>query len=270
MIRKVHPGGRPKKSVYGKKKELLESAVESVGVTIPELHQEADETRNDEGILLEPVRDENGMVDGINVSAYRMENGKIVAVSVVDQFRLGNIVSELRLKGKSYKDIAAYINSENLLPNNYTITSVSIANWCRNHHLGGDFAGSDTIADEAINIYQQECKALELVATTINMISVHLDGMTRKAGTSRLNVQEVAKLVNSLDKMTARQQSLLTSIGEMQERVYRYEAVSKVITRVMEKVSMLVDAEQYRKIKDDVSNDPYLVEALRKIAPANL
>ena len=269
MIRKVHSGGRPKKSVYGKKKELLESATESAGIVLAEPPKD-EPARDDEGRLLEPVRDETGMVEGIRVAAYRMENGRAVALSVVDQFKLGNIVSELRLKGKSYKDIASHINSENLLPNNYTISSVAISNWCRNHHLGGDFAGSDTIADEAINIYKQECKALELVATTINMISVHLDTMTQKAGTKRLSVAEVSKLVNSLDKMTARQQSLLTSIGEMQERVYRYEAVSKVITRVMEKVSMLVDADQYRKIKDDVSNDPYLVEALRKIAPANL
>ena len=77
-------------------------------------------------------------------------------------------------------------------------------------------------------------------------------------------------MINSLDKLTLRRQTLTASIGEMQEKVYKYETISRIIGTVMAKVSVWITPEQYEELKDMLRQDPILCEALREVAPSNI
>ena len=190
-------------------------------------------------------------------------------MTLVEQYNLTNIVREKRMQGMSYRELTDYINNTpGLIPNNYKISHNSIARYCRDHGLGGDVSEEST--DEAVNVYRENCKSLHDINTALDIISVQLDEMSKQVGKGSVNVKDLSTMINSLDKLTLRRQTLTASIGEMQEKVYTYETVSRIVGTMMAMVSVWITPDHYEKLKDMLRKDPILCEALREIAPSNI
>lgn len=196
--------------------------------------------------------------------------GKITTTkkSLVEIFNLTHIVKEMRMKGKSYKDIADNINKSNLIPNGYTISYVAVARWCKNNNLAGDVNEYD--GEEAVNVYLQQTKALNLINSAIDLVSVQMDEMNKKIAGNCAKVKDIKDLIDSLDKLTVRQQNLCSGIAAIQDRVYRYETVARVVGVILTKISMLLPPEDYEEIKKELSSDPILREAIREIKPSGV
>ena len=121
-----------------------------------------------------------------------------------------------------------------------------------------------------MNVYRENCKSLHDINTALDIISVQLDEMNKQVGKGSVNVKDLSTMINSLDKLTLRRQTLTAAIGDMQEKVYKYETVSRIIGTVMAKVSVWITPDQYEELKDMLRQDPILCEALREVAPSNI
>ena len=67
-----------------------------------------------------------------------------------------------------------------------------------------------------------------------------------------------------LAKLIAQRQSLINSIGITQEKIYNYMAVTEIANTIMDMVKVK-DVLLYSEIKDELSKNPALLEALRRI-----
>lgn len=186
--------------------------------------------------------------------------------SMIQIYNLTGMVREMRLKGKSYRAIADYINSNKLIPNGYVLSYNSVVRWCANNGLGGTIeATSDT---EAVNTYNINCKLLAMYREALDGLQLRLDEANNNPGGTKIS--EYNKIVDGIAKMGFQIQQLTAKIGEMQEQVYRYETASKVIEIIMAKISVLLPQEDYEEIKAKLRDDPILCEALKTIAPSNV
>jgi hypothetical protein len=186
-------------------------------------------------------------------------------VSYIEAYNLTAVVREMRLKGHSYRAIADYINGNKLIPNGYVLSYNSIVRWCNNHGLGGTIEASAEY--EAVNTYNVNCKLLETMQSTLDTLQLRLDEINKNPMNYKMS--EIGQLVSSLDKIGLRIQVLSASIGEMQEKVYKYEAVAKAMEAIMAVISVRVSPEDYEAIKNVLREDPILRETLKVIAPTN-
>lgn len=189
-------------------------------------------------------------------------------VSLVEQFGLTQLVRDKRMKGKSYRDITKEINEGNLIPNGYKISHNTIARWCRDNGLGGDLTAPTD--EQIVNVYGTKVKALNLVNNAVDIISVQLDEMDKQVGTGAVEVGDLKQVIDMLDKMTLRQQTLSSEIGAIQEKVYRYETVEKAMNIINDILQVRLNKEDYEAVMEAFAENPMLIESLRKIAPSNL
>jgi hypothetical protein len=122
--------------------------------------------------------------------------------------------------------------------------------------------------DFAINVYTQERLMLDtindLIGNTSNMIEALNEDIVDGKGAS--NVKDFQALATTQEKLVARASLLSSSIGAMQEKVYNYQAVNTIVTKVLNFVQQ-EDVDMFHRIKDKISKDPMLAEAFRKILP---
>ena len=187
-------------------------------------------------------------------------------ISLIDQYNLTSVVREMRLKGHSYRAIAEYINENKLTPNGYILSYNSIVRWCAKHGLGGTIEATSEM--EAVNTYNVNCTLLETMQSTLETLQVRLDEINKDP--MKCKMSELSQLVGSLDKIGLRIQTLSASIGEMQEKVYKYETVAKAMETIMAIISNKVRPEDYEEIKAVLREDPILCETLKTIAPSNV
>lgn len=187
-------------------------------------------------------------------------------VSLVDIYNLTSVVKEMRLKGQSYRAIADYINSNNLIPNGYVLSYNSIVRWCTNHGLGGTIEATSEF--ETVNTYNVNCQLLKTMQTTLDTLQLRLDEINKDPMSVKMS--EIGQLVSSLDRIGLRIQVLSTSIGEMQEKVYKYETVAKAMEMIMAVLSVRMSPDEYEDLKKVLRDDPILCETLKKIAPTNV
>lgn len=188
--------------------------------------------------------------------------------SLVERFALGELIRDKRMKGKSYRDITKEINEGNLIPNGYKISHNTIARWCRDNGLGGDITAPTD--EQVVNVYGTKVKALNLVNNAVDIISVELDELDRKVGSGNVEVSDLKQVIDMLDKMTLRQQTLSSEIGTIQEKVYCYKTVEKAMNIINDILRVRLDSEIYDEIMRAFRENPMLIESLRKIAPSNL
>lgn len=188
--------------------------------------------------------------------------------SLVEQFGLTSLVREKRMKGMSYRDITADINDSGVIPNGYKISHNTIARWCRDNGLGGDMATHSE--EQIVNVYGTKVKALNLVNDAVDIISVELDELNKQVGKGNVSVGDLKSVIDMLDKMTLRQQTLSSEIGAIQEKVYRYETVEKAMNIINDILQVRLDKEAYQEVMEAFSENPMLIEALKKIAPSNI
>ena len=187
---------------------------------------------------------------------------------LVERYGIGGIIRELRYKGTSYRDIAEYINQNKLIPNDYKIGYGAIARWCTQNNLGGDM--NEESDRKAINVYRRNVELLGLINTAIDVVSVQLDEMNKDVKKGTVKTSDLKDLIMSLDKLAIRQQSLTQEIGQIQEKIYRYEVVGRAMQIIKDVVRSRVDQETYQEIMESFGENPTLVEAIREIAPSNV
>ena len=187
---------------------------------------------------------------------------------LVERYGIGGIIRELRYKGTSYRDIAEYINQNKLIPNEYKVGYGAIARWCTQHDLGGDMAEESD--RKAVNVYRRNVELLGLINTAIDIVSVQLDEMNKEVKKGTVKVTDLKDLVVSLDKLAIRQQSLTQEIGQIQEKIYKYEVVGRAMQIIKDIVRSRVNQETYQEIMESFGENPTLVEAIREIAPSNV
>ncbi|MBR1473805.1 MAG: hypothetical protein IJ602_06065 [Paludibacteraceae bacterium] len=188
--------------------------------------------------------------------------------NLVERYGIGGIIRELRYKGTSYRDIADYVNNNKLIPNGYKIGYGAIARWCAQNDLGGDM--TEETDRKAVNIYRRNCEMLGLINTAIDVVSVQLDEMNKNVRDGTVKTTDLKDLIVSLDKLAIRQQSLTQDIGQIQEKIYRYEVVGRAMQLIMDIVRARVDKDTYQEITEAFGENPTLVEAIREIAPSNV
>ncbi len=188
--------------------------------------------------------------------------------TLVEKFGIGELIRDRRMKGKSYRDITREINEGNFILNGYKISHNSIARWCRDNGLGGDITAPTD--EQVVNVYGTKVKALNLINNAVDIISVELDELDSKVGKGEVEVGELKLVIDMLDKMTLRQQTLSSEIGAIQEKVYRYETVEKAMNLINDILRVKLSKEHYEEVMRAFRENPMLIEALRKIAPSNL
>ena len=186
-------------------------------------------------------------------------------ISLVEVYNLTSVVREMRLKGQSYRAIADYINSKNLIPNGYVLSYNSIVRWCTNNGLGGTVEASAEY--ETVNTYNVNCQLLRVMQSTLDTLQVRLDEINRDPVNCKM--QDLNSLVSALDRVGLRIQVLSASIGEMQEKVYKYESVAKAMEMIMAVLSVRMSPDEYEELKGVLRDDPVLCETLKKIAPTH-
>lgn len=186
-------------------------------------------------------------------------------MSLVEVYNLTSVVREMRLKGQSYRAIADYINSKNLIPNGYVLSYNSIVRWCTNNGLGGTVEPSAEY--ETVNTYNVNCQLLRVMQSTLDTLQVRLDEINRDPVNCKM--QDLNSLVSALDRVGLRIQVLSASIGEMQEKVYKYESVAKAMEMIMAVLSVRMSPDEYEELKSVLRDDPILCETLKKIAPTH-
>lgn len=186
--------------------------------------------------------------------------------SFIDKYNIGNFVRERRAKGDNYAEIAKKINDTNYLPNGTKISHSTVGRWCRDNGISG---ASGVIEEErAINIYASKVKAMAVVTEALDTIMTQLDELDKQVGEGVVDVKELAVVIKMLDQMTARQQSLATDIGVMQERIYTYETVSKAMTIIRDTLKLSLSQKDYLEVMVKFRDNPVLRESLKLIAPS--
>lgn len=205
--------------------------------------------------------------DGMTKEAVRVPTG-IAHQSLVEQFGLTALVRDKRMKGKSYREIAKDINDSHIIPNGYTISHSAIARWCNDHNLAGTV--ETKTEEEIVNVYGTKVKALRLINNAVDTVSVELDELDKQVGKGSVDVGELKAAIDMLDKLTLRQQTLSNEIGEIQEKVYRYETVEKAMNIINDILMVRLDKASYDEVMRAFAENPMLLESLRKIAPSNI
>ena len=188
--------------------------------------------------------------------------------NLVERYGIGGIIRDLRYKGTSYRDIADYVNKNNLIPNGYTIGYGAVARWCQQNDLGGDVVEESD--RKAINVYRRNVELLGLINTAIDVVSVQLDEMNKNVRDGTVKISDLKDLIVSLDKLALRQQSLTQEIGQIQEKIYKYEVVGRAMSIICDIVRSRVNIKTYNEIMEAFGANPVLVEAIREIAPSNI
>jgi hypothetical protein len=188
--------------------------------------------------------------------------------SLVEYFGLTQLVREKRMQGMSYRDITNEINESHLIPNEYKISHNSIARWCRDNGFGGDMTAPTS--DQIVNVYGTKVKALNLVNSAVDIVTVELDELNKRVGNGNVKIDELKAVIDMLDKLTLRQQTLSTEIGAIQEKVYRYETVEKAMNIINDILKVRLRKEDYDEVMNAFGENPLLIESLRKIAPSNV
>lgn len=188
--------------------------------------------------------------------------------TLIEAFNLSELIREKRMKGESYRVITNEINESGVIPGGYKISHNTIARWCRSNGIGGEI---DTPTEKKmVNVYGTKVQALNLVTSAIDIITVALDELNKKLSDGVCDIKDLKQTIDMLDRMTLRQQTLSTDIGEIQSKVYQYETVAKAMNIINDILKVRLNEDDYNAVMDAFRDNPALIEALRKIAPPNV
>jgi len=188
--------------------------------------------------------------------------------TLIEAYNLSALIREKRMKGESYRVITNEINESGVIPGGYKISHNTIARWCRSNGLGGDME----VPSEAqmVNVYGTKVQALNLVTSAIDIITVALDELNKQLGEGKCEIRDLKQVIDMLDRMTLRQQTLSTDIGEIQDRVYQYATVARAMNIINDILKVRLKEDDYDAVMNAFRDNPALIEALRKIAPPNV
>lgn len=188
--------------------------------------------------------------------------------TLIEAYNIAPLIRDKRMKGESYRLITKEINDSGVIPGGYKISHNTIARWCRSNGLGGDI--EVPTENKMVNVYGTKVQALNLVTSAIDIITVALDELNKKLGDGTCDIKELKQTIDMLDRMTLRQQTLSTDIGEIQDRVYKYETVARAMNIINDILKVRLNEDDYNAVMDAFRDNPALIEALRKIAPPNV
>jgi len=188
--------------------------------------------------------------------------------TLIEAYNIAPLIRDKRMKGESYRLITKEINDSGVIPGGYKISHNTIARWCRSNGLGGDI--EVPTENKMVNVYGTKVQALNLVTSAIDIITVALDELNKKLGDGTCDIKELKQTIDMLDRMTLRQQTLSTDIGEIQDKVYQYETVAKAMNIINDILKVRLNEDDYNAVMDAFRDNPALIEALRKIAPPNV
>lgn len=188
--------------------------------------------------------------------------------TLIEAYNIAPLIRDKRMKGESYRLITKEINDSGVIPGGYKISHNTIARWCRSNGLGGDI--EVPTENKMVNVYGTKVQALNLVTSAIDIITVALDELNKKLGDGTCDIKELKQTIDMLDRMTLRQQTLSTDIGEIQSKVYQYETVAKAMNIINDILKVRLNEDDYNAVMDAFRDNPALIEALRKIAPPNV
>lgn len=188
--------------------------------------------------------------------------------TLIEAYNIAPLIRDKRMKGESYRLITKEINDSGVIPGGYKISHNTIARWCRSNGLGGDI--EVPTENKMVNVYSTKVQALNLVTSAIDIITVALDELNKKLGDGTCDIKELKQTIDMLDRMTLRQQTLSTDIGEIQDRVYKYETVARAMNIINDILKVRLNEDDYNAVMDAFRDNPALIEALRKIAPPNV
>jgi hypothetical protein len=182
----------------------------------------------------------------------------------VIKLNLEQQVLKLHEQGMGRIRMAKYLTNE-VLPEGQSIGHSSIQRYLES-------MGLTNVPKQnfAINVYTQERLMLDTVNDLIEDTTAMIEALREDIidGKGASNVKDFQALATTQEKLVARASLLSSSIGAMQEKVYNYQAVNTIVTKILNYVQQ-EDVDMFHRIKEKINKDPMLAEAFRKILPDN-
>jgi hypothetical protein len=188
-------------------------------------------------------------------------------VPTVEIFGLEAVVRKMKKRPRNYGDmaIADEINNTILKDSEEKISHMAIWRWWKKHK-------DDEDPDEDIvNIYGAHLSSLKSITKQLEILEMYVDNLNSSVS----NVDEVIKvskevseLMKTYDKLSMRKQTLLGTIGEIQEKVYDYMKANEVVTLTLQAV-MDEDVAMYARIMGKLRENREYMELIKKIMPAS-
>lgn len=177
-----------------------------------------------------------------------------------------NAVREGRDKGTGYNALAKSINESILATSNVKISGMSIKRWCDEYYKEDQ---RDT-TDHAVNLYSHYVDMLNGLSKQMEIQSVCIDELSKKAEDSVEDVMDTSKALNAAmmtyEKLSSRKIVLMQTIGSIQEKIYRYMAASEVVELTLGAVKAK-DTVLYNEIMGELRKNQEYMELFRKISP---
>lgn len=179
---------------------------------------------------------------------------------------LQEVVREGRDKGTGYNSLAKKINESILAASNVKISGMSIKRWCDEYYTEDQRESTEN----AVNLYRHYVDMLNQLSKQMDIQSVCIDDLSKKAEGSVEDIMETSKALNAAmityEKLSSRKIVLMQTIGSIQEKVYGYIAASEVVEITLAAVRDK-DALLYGEIMGKLRENAEYMELFRKIQP---
>lgn len=185
----------------------------------------------------------------------------------VDVLGLQSIVKAGRAEGVGYIRLAKEINEKQLNGSNVKISHTAIKKWCDKNLTEEDTVQRST--NSAINLYTNNVDMLESLNKQLDILSTYIDEINSTVKTSEdvaRVTKDIKELMMTFEKLSARKQLLLNTIGEIQEKVYAWSSASEVATITLQAVKDK-DLLLFAEIKEKLQENKMYMELMRKISP---
>ena len=181
----------------------------------------------------------------------------------VDELHLQDTVRGLKDAGLSYLNIANEINQKKLQGTGSSISPMSVMRWCHKN-MPDDYSNQD---ENAVNIYRHAVNLMHAIDSQLDLLDTYIDSFATEAK-SQTNVVAVTKQVTAFmstyEKLSNRKIALLSTIAEIQSKVYSFQNASTIVNIVMDTVKEK-DVTMYADIMQELKSEPLLAECYRQI-----
>lgn len=179
-------------------------------------------------------------------------------VSVFEKYNMLEKIKEWRLAGYSYRATTKKIEEEYGVKINFS----TLYQFCVKHGLDGDMSGE---REKAINSYNELIDSLKIVNKGIAVTQAALEETENSLNNGEFDAKSYSSVFNTLDKLLARRESLISAITHYQGLIYKYSKIDQFMSRIQEIIIDHGGLTLWNTIYKSVQDDFILRELLKEI-----
>ena len=180
------------------------------------------------------------------------------AYSIFDQYKMFDDIKHWRMSGLSYKRTLKKVKEKYKVNPSYT----ALYAYCVSRGLDGDMSGTRATT---INTYEKLLDGIAINDKAIAVSQVALEEVEEQIQSGDLDSKMYSAIMASVERQLSRRESLLKSLTEQQDLIYRYINVSKLVDRMQEIVVEKGGLDVWNTIWKAVKGDFMFRELLSKI-----